>query len=327
MPSHLIDWAPEQYAAVEEEILVARHNLHESELFNDEQLVKMFDAHPSMDFGINTMTTDNAEFGWREGDRNGVSSEVLLDLLKRGHLWINLRNVLTHHADVRTAINSIYDEIEAKKPGFRAEDRSANLLISSPGAIVYYHIDIPVNMLWHVRGEKRVWVYPPFDVRFSPQDIVEKICAAQMVEDAPFDPSFDEDAQIFDAQPGQLITWPQLTPHRVENRGDDLCISLSTEHKNARARRRINVHLANQFLRNTFGFPCRSFDVDGLAAHAKQAVARIVRRYRTVTGSHKPLSNEYPPSFRVDPESPTGFTLYDDAVAPMTPEEQSLAAV
>ncbi|NOY43648.1 MAG: hypothetical protein GXP26_17665 [Planctomycetes bacterium] len=322
MTSHLVDWTPQQFAALEEEIFVAKHNLHETGLFDDENLIKLFDLHPEVDFGINTMSTSNQTFSWREGDRNGVSSEMLLELLYRGHLWVNLRNVRTHHPDVRKAIDSIYDELEANNPNFQAQNRSANLLISSPGAIVYYHIDVPVNMLWHIRGRKRAWVYPPFDTRFSPQEVVENICAAEMVEDAPFDPSFDESAQIFDAEPGQLITWPQLTPHRVENLNDGLCISLSTEHRNPRATRRINVHLANQFLRRTFGMSCRSFEVEGVSAHAKQAVARAVRGWKKIMKSEPPKNNDYEVSFKVDPQSPQGFTLIDGATEPVAPTNQ-----
>ncbi|NOY28755.1 MAG: hypothetical protein GXP28_00845 [Planctomycetes bacterium] len=285
MPSHLVDWTPQQFTALEEEIFHAKHNLHTSGLFDDENLIRLFDTHPAIDFGINTMSTSNHTFGWREGDRNGVSSETLLELLHRGHLWVNLRNVRSHHPEVRNAIDSIYDELEANSPTFQAQNRSANLLISSPGAIVYYHIDVPVNMLWHIRGRKRVWVYPPFDPHFSPQEVVEKVCAAEMTEDAPYDPSFDEAAQIFDVEPGQLLTWPQLTPHRVENLHDGLCISLSTEHRNPRATRRINVHLANQFLRRTLGMSCESIEVEGVSAHAKQAVARAVRGWKKLTQS------------------------------------------
>jgi len=322
MPSHLVDWTPQQFASLEEEIFDAQHNLHQSGLFEDANLIKLFDLHPEVDFGINTMSTSNNTFGWREGDRNGVSSEVLLELLHRGHLWVNLRNVRTHHPEVRAAIDSIFDELEAKNPKFRAQSRSANLLISSPGAMVYYHLDVPVNMLWHIRGRKRVWVYPPFDTHFSPQEVVEKICAAEMTEDAPFDPSFDESAKIFDVEPGQLLTWPQLTPHRVENLHDGLCISLSTEHRNPRATRRINVHMANQFLRRTLGLPCRSFEVEGLSAHAKQAVARTVRCWNKVTKSEPPKKNDYQVSFKVDPQSPQGFVLMDSAEEPALPESQ-----
>jgi len=320
--SHLVDWTAQQYQGVEEEILLARHNLHESGLFDDEHLIRMFDTHPEIDFGINTMSRSNDEFAWREGNRNGVSSEKLLELIHRGHLWVNLRNVLSHHAEVARAIHSIYDELESHKAKFQARNRSANLLISSPGAIVYYHLDVPVNMLWHIRGRKRVWVYPPFDTRFAAQEVVESICAAEMVEDAPFDPGFDDFARIYDVEPGQLLTWPQLTPHRVENLNSGLCVSLSTEHVNPRAGRRINVHLANQFLRRTFGLPCQSFAVNGPAAHLKQALIRTVRKYRQLSRQELPKKNNYPVSFYVDPESPTGYTLIEGAVAPKLPIEQ-----
>jgi hypothetical protein len=319
--SHLVDWTDQQYLDVEEKILLAKHDLHESGLFDDENLVQMFDTHPEIDFGINTMSTSNDEFAWREGKRAGVSSEDLLELIHRGHLWVNLRNVLTHHAEVREAIHSIYDELELNKAKFSARNRSANLLISSPGAIVYYHLDVPVNMLWHIRGRKRVWVYPPFDAKFSPQEVVECICAAETVEDAPYDTSFDESAQIFDAEPGQLITWPQLTPHRVENLDGGLCVSLSTEHVNPRATRRINVHLANQFLRRRFGWSCKSFEVEGLVPHLKQALIRGVRQCRKLTSQEVPKNNNYPVSFYVDPESPTGYTLFEDSKAPKTPDQ------
>ncbi len=322
MSSHLVQWTPQQFDALEEKIFDAKHNLHESGLFDDENLIRLFDLHPEVDFGINTMSTSNHTFGWRNGDRNGVSSETLLKLLYQGHLWVNLRNVRTHHSDIRKAVDSIYDELEANNPTFQAHHRSANLLISSPGAIVYYHVDVPVNMLWHIRGRKRVWVYPPFDTRFSPQKIIEKVCAAEMTEDVPFDPSFDESAQIFDVDPGSLLTWPQLTPHRVENLHDGLCISLSTEHRNPRATRRINVHLANQFLRRNLGMPCRSFEVEGVAAYTKQAVARAVRGWKKLMNSEPPKENELQVSFKVDPESPQGFTLFDDAAEPVAPESQ-----
>ena len=325
MTSHLIDWTPEQFRNVEEEILTAKHNLHQTGLFDDEGLIKLFDTHPEDEMVISTMGQSTLTYEWRDGDRNGVSSEDLLDLLYKGRLWINMRNVREHHSEVRKAIDSIYDEIEAKKPGFKAQNRSGNLLLSSPGAIVHYHMDVPVNMLWHIQGTKNVWVYPPFDEKYSPQKVLEKICAAEMNEDAPFDPSFDDGAQVFHVEPGQLLTWPQLTPHRVENTGDSLHISLSTEHKNARAIRRINVHQANHFLRQTFGVGCNSFAVEGPAAHGKQAFIRAVRKFQQLTNRVPEKKNDNTKSFKLDLNSPTGVTILEGVAAPLTPEEQMAA--
>jgi hypothetical protein len=246
---------------------------------------------------------------------------VLIELVRNGQLWINCRKMLDNHPQYAEVINALYDEIEHRKPGFAAEDRTANLLISSPTAWVPYHVDMPVNMLWHVRGTKRLWVYPHFDTRFAPAEVLEKVCTGQWSEDVPYDPTFDRYALVIDAQPGELVTWPQLAPHRVRNL-DGLNVSLSTEHKNARARRRINVHTANHFLRTSVGRGHGSIAVDGLAAHGKQALARAIRFAGKLFGTPK-KQFVYPKTFVVDPDAPHGFRILNqDIVAP----HQELAA-
>ena len=321
--SLLADWTAAQYRALEKEVLLAPHALHTSGLFDDENLARMLDRHPLRDLGINTMGHTARRFEWREGDRNGVPGHVLLDLVRRGRLWINLRNVMRHHPDCRDAINDMYDELEARSPGFQAYQRSANLLISSPGALVHYHLDAPVNMLWHIRGVKRVWVYP-LNSDFVSQENLEGICAGALVEDLPYDPAFDEAAQVFDVEPGQMLTWPQHTPHRVTNLAG-MNVSLSTEHKNPRALRRVNVHLANRYLRGKWGLPCRSTNVDGLAAHAKQFLIRLVRRFDKLRKAPAMMGNKYPVTFKVDPDAPLGFTLLDQQ--PQTEHTEELVGV
>jgi hypothetical protein len=204
-------------------------------------------------------------------------------------------------------VNDVYNELEAGNPKFRAEDRTANLLISSPGAIVPYHVDMPVNMLWHLRGRKRVWVYPPFDARFASLTSLENVCTGRWSEDVPYEPEWDKYALTFDAEPGQLITWPQLTPHRVTNL-EGLNVSLSTEHKNATARRRLNVHEANFLLRRRTGIAPASADVHGPVAYAKQALARVARLSSRLM-KKQPPQFVYPKSFVVDPSQPRGYRL------------------
>ena len=168
MTHSLLDsWTAEHFHTVEEGVLVARHRLAETGLFTDEALAEIIDNHPQEDLSVNTMGVNPEVFDWREGDRNGVDGATLVQLVRSGQLWINCRRVLVHQPQIAELVNSIYDEIEVNKTGFRAEARTANLLISSPDAWVPYHVDMPVNMLWHIRGRKRVWVYPHFDNRFA----------------------------------------------------------------------------------------------------------------------------------------------------------------
>ena len=46
MTSHLVEWTPEDFLGVEENILAAQHDLHQTGLFDDEGLIKIFDTHP-----------------------------------------------------------------------------------------------------------------------------------------------------------------------------------------------------------------------------------------------------------------------------------------
>ncbi len=308
--SLLDQWSREDFRTVEEGVLVARHKLADSGLFTDEALAEIIDSYPVTDLSVNTMGVEPCVFDWREGDRNGVDGETLIALVRRGRLWINCRNMLVNQPRYAQAIHSLFDDIEANKPGFRAEQRTANLLISSPGAWVPYHVDMPVNMLWHIRGKKRVWVYPYHDNRFASPLVLGKVCAGEWSEEIPYDPSFDRYALVFDAEPGQVITWPQLAPHRVENL-DGLNVSLSTEHKNARAKRRINVHTANNWLRKKGRVGDASIGVDGVAAHAKQWLARGLRYAAKFTGQSKP-GFTYPKTFVVDPSAEHGYRLLDD---------------
>ncbi|WP_153558704.1 cupin-like domain-containing protein [Roseimaritima sediminicola] len=307
--SYLVDWNPATFGALEKRILLAEHRLHELDLFSDEGLVEILDRHPDAALGLSTMDRDSMTFEWRDGDRGGVSGETLLETVRRGQLWINCRQVMQHQPKLARLVDELYDELEAENPQFRAEDRTANLLISSPSAVVHYHVDMPVNMLWHLRGRKRVWVYPPFDTRVASLPVLEHVCCNKWSEEIPYDASYDTFAEVFDAEPGQLITWPQLTPHRVTNL-DGLNVSLSTEHKNPAARRRLNVHQANYFLRNRLGLKPSSAEIDGWQAHAKQMLARGLR-YAGKLLPNKPQPFAYPKSFVVDPNEPTGVRLLE----------------
>jgi hypothetical protein len=311
----LANWTQDTFDSIEEGLVIARHNLAATGLFTDEALIRVLDTHRPEDLSVNTMGVDPKHFDWREGDRNGVPGEVLLNLVREGQLWINCRKMIANHPAFAKVIYALYDEIKQRKPGFKPEEHTANLLISSPTVWVPYHVDMPVNMLWHVRGVKRLWVYPQFDPRFAPPEVLEKVCTGQWSEDVPYDPSFDRYAVVVEAQPGELITWPQLTPHRVRN-VEGLNVSLSTEHKNARAKRRINVHTANHFLRTRVGFGHGSFSVDGPSAHAKQALARGLRLAGKFVGNEK-KQFVYSKTFVVDPTAPHGFRIVqENIVAP-----------
>lgn len=281
----LDDWSEEQAACMERATLYARHRLHELDFFTDESLVRTLDSHPREDLNVYTMGRDLCAQEWRRGDTVGLKGEQLLEATRRGHIWFNLLRMTKHHRSYAELVGRLYGELEARCPGFHSFQHSANLLISAPSALVFYHADAPLNMLWHLRGRKRCWVYPRDDGRCVTQENLEQVFVpGEVGEELPYDHSFDAEAEVFDLDGGDLITWPQNTPHRIEN-VEGLNVSLSTEHYTAAARQRQAVYLANHTFRRWLPFPFRSTELHGLGPGLKANAFRVIRRLGLVTST------------------------------------------
>jgi hypothetical protein len=315
-PTLLKKWTDEQIEQMRGAIFVAEHRLAELPLFKDDELIRILDQHPRKDLGVNTMGSDPARRSdWQEGDAGDLDGKSLLEITKRGRLWLNVRRVMDHHPEFHNIVNTLYDELETLC-GEGMFNRSANLLISSPTAMVYYHLDCPANMLWHIRGEKRVWAYPLESGIVSPETI-EAVLTGEASEELAFRPEYDAKAKVVDLKPGQMITWPQHTPHRVVNTSG-LNVSLSTEHMTQRALRKNNVYLANRHFRRMLGRGFTSTRIEGPAAALKEAAIRIVRRL-PVVGPKPPQGFKYPVTFQVNPRVPTGVRPLDVSRPAVTP--------
>jgi len=273
-----VAWPRQNAESLGDAVLRSEHDLTTLGLFDDTNLLKIFDSHPRDQLLIYTMGNDHTQLDdFRFGSRGDLSSDELLEQVKQGRLWLNILDLQFHHAEFHDLINGLYDELESKTPGFKAHQRSANLLVSSPTSQVYYHADAPLNMLWHLRGKKRVWVYPPNDFRFASAESLEKIFSGETEDDLPYDPGFDDVADIFDLSPGDMLTWPQNTPHRIENQ-EGLNVSMTTEHYTYAAYRRRTVFMANYYFRRWFHLPMRSTRTEGAVANLKRLSYRLCRQ-------------------------------------------------
>jgi hypothetical protein len=246
-------------------------------LFDDAKLVELFDRHHPEELLVYRMGSDHRQLDdFQLGERGALTATQLLDAVYEGRLWLNILNMPRNHAAFAQLVNGLYDELEEKVPGFETVYRSANLLISSPSAKVYYHADAPLNMLWHVRGRKRVWVYPG-DERFAPQEWVEMLFSREAEDDLPYRAEFDEHATPYDLDPGDMLTWPQNTPHRVDNL-EGLNVSLTTEHYTPDALKKRLTYLANRYFREWLRLPMRNVRVHGVRPALKRAAFRVARR-------------------------------------------------
>lgn len=288
------DWTPERAEAFGREDLSFRHTLHERPMFGDDALAEVLDRYPRDQLGVYTMGDDPEDHGtWRRGTAEGVSGRELLGMVRGGRVWLNLRAANTHLPEYQALSDEIFADKERHVRGLKTFKRDVGLLISSGSVQVFYHFDVPLVSLWQVRGGKRVWVYPP-KPPFVTDAQLEAVVLREQAEQIPYNRAWDAHAQVFDLDPGAMVTWRQNAPHRVENQGE-LSVSLSIEFMTPAAAVRANEIYANGVLRRRLGWTARVSDRPTLAAFGKLALARAVKALNL----HKPISSAPPATFRL----------------------------
>jgi hypothetical protein len=284
-------------------IVTGRHGLNDRELFSDSALVALLDEFPREHLYAHDMGDDPNRIDVnRMARHDGVGGAELLQAVRNGRLWLNLTRIDRAHGPCKHLIDVLYDGLCVQMRGFEPMKCQGNLLISSPHALVHYHADASASVLWHVRGRKRVWVYPPLDARYLRHELLEDIFAGARHEFVPYVPALDSGAEVFDLEPGDWITWPQNAPHRITNL-DSLNVSLVTEHVTPTSRRRSQVYLANRFLRTRLGVSNPSAREDGAGALAKTLLQRVARRF----GLDRVQLRQYVAVARVSSAAPGGM--------------------
>lgn len=275
-PSVITDWNADKAKAFTRETLQFRHKLQHRLMFTDPALEEVLDRYPRDKLGVFTMGSDPTDWrSWRRGKAGDLSGAELLEAARKGRIWLNLRAVNEHDRDYADLCDEIFADKARFAPHVKTFKRDLGLLISSPNAQVFYHLDVALVSLWQLRGAKTVWIYPPRDP-FVGQEDLERIVLKETAEQFAFDPAWDEGAERIDFEPGMMVTWPQNAPHRIVN-SDSLNVSLSVEFMTPQAVARANVIYANGKLRRMFG--ARPGVQQGLhpAALGKLALARLMK--------------------------------------------------
>ena len=300
MIDRLAGWTPEALAGFGQAPVMLPHGYHDHELFSDAALARLLGKLGRDDYYVNTMdVTTHDPRTRREGVISGLSGEEVLEVVRRGRIWILLLRPHVLDRAYETLLEEIYAGIERRMPWFRTTHRKMSILISSPQIQVYYHCDVPGQTLWQVRGVKRVMVYPNRPP-FLPQAALERIVTGRAHEiSLDHDPSFDAAATVFDLAPGQMLHWPLNSPHRIINH-DCVNVSFATEHFTRADRRMYHVNFANGVLRQDLGFADLSQGTDAPAYLFKAALATGYK----VTGLHKRSARVRHATFVVDPQAP-----------------------
>lgn len=296
-PRVITDWDSPKVQAFGREAQSFRHELHERPMFSRDALVEVLDRYPRERLGVFTMGEDPVDWRtWRRGVANGLTGDQLMRAAEEGRIWLNLRAV-NHVLDSYQALaREIFSDFEANVPGLKTFRHDVGLLISSPRAHVFYHFDAVPVTLWQIRGEKRMWVYPPAAPYVSDEQI-EGLVLGERAEQVPYDPDWDAGARICDLTPGVMVSWPQNAPHRLVN-GDMLNVSLSIEHMTPSALMRASVLYANGLMRRSLGARPKLEEGYGPTNLAKFGLARLVKAVR------RPQPKRMPVTFSLDPSRP-----------------------
>jgi len=290
---------PDGVAQFGKEMCHFQHDFLTSGLFTDERLAELIERYPREYYMITTMTEQGQKPEWRNGDLNGVSGKYALEAIRNGRLWLCLRRFDLIAPEYDDLIADAFAQIEAMNPALKTSGHKSSLLISSPGARVLYHADIPMVALWHLRGRKRVWLYDRDNKTQLPDEVLEGIVLRETEEEIPYDPSWDRTARSIVLEPGYALSWPHNAPHRVDNL-EGLNVSITTDFFTPETKRRYGVYYANGLMRRRLGVKPRSTAHNGIAAYAKCAAALVAKK----AGVKASVERRMIQTFKLSPDQP-----------------------
>jgi hypothetical protein len=251
------------------------HQVHRLPVFSMDELARLIETYPRERYNLIRTGAKGSSKVWREGDIGGLSGRQVIDAISHGGLWLNMRDVDVVDGRFRELIEQMFEQVGEKVPGFAVSNHQAGILVSSPDAQVYYHADLPGQWLIQISGRKRVYVYPNTPPFLKPQDL-EDIALFNREVDLPYAPWYDAHAQVFDLEPGQMLSWPLNAPHRVENLGT-VNVSMTVSYGTDDIGRAGIINLANGLLRHRFGYTPKSRSIRGPSFVAKRVLQKLVR--------------------------------------------------
>lgn len=309
--SNLFSWEQQAYDNFGKKIQRLKHNL---DLFDDESLIALLDNYPREWLQCFTMGFNPEDYtDWKGVHIAESSGAEIMEAVHKGRFWINIINI--DKADKRCAdiLEKIYSNI-SQHSSHLADIKSgySTLIISSPGIQVYYHLDAEANMLWHLKGQKQVWVYPKSE-ELSPQNELEKVIAQEKDEDLPFKKSFDDAAETFVLEGGDVLTWPIHSPHRVENL--TVNVSLTSSYYSKENRILNAVHCANYFILKKLGFKERSTKHNSVMAYIKAYSYLILNKLKFF--KRKNRTAYYKTDLKLDHNKENGMSVLTETTFPV----------
>ncbi|MEP2943733.1 MAG: hypothetical protein ABJL18_07370 [Hyphomicrobiales bacterium] len=285
--------------------ILLNHRLADSGLFTEEAIGKLIERCNKEDYIVATMGYNKEVKEWRNGEIGDLSGLEVIEAIRKGRMWMNIHRIMDRDPQYQVVLDKIFGELIDYMPAFKTFKRNMTLLISSPKIQVYYHADIQGQSLWQISGKKRVYVYPATDA-FISDDSIEKVLLRETEEEVPYETWFDDYAEVYDLEPGQMVHWPLYAPHRVENQ-DCLNISVTTEHWTREIWNSYVVNYGNGVIRRTLGLQNFSQRPEGFHVYPKAAACLLWKKIKIA----KAREFKHTIDFRVDPRADQGLVDID----------------
>ena len=298
------NWTDENRANYGKKVMAVQHSLEATGLFSDDALATMLDRHPRHLVDVLALPADGRFQEYQDQhltvDFGDASGKTLVDAAQSGDIWINVREAMNTHPEYIEVLDQLHDELEDKagKNKGRRNCRGG-ILLSSPTARTPYHSDPTITHLWHIRGHKRVWVYP-LTQKFLSDEAFEAIVIGEMNEDVPYSPSLDESAGVYDLYGGEMVSWPHRSPHRVENQ--TYCVSMVMEFSTPQSAFINGGMMTNGLLRRKFGMNPSWENAGQFERVLKSAAGRVLGKL----GLHRSYKRKDMVLFKLDENAP-GF--------------------
>lgn len=287
MPNLIQGWTEEETSKFQKEILKFKHNLSKTGLFTDEALIDLLEKHPSHKLDVCTMgASDHPEYPnrFRTGDFRGLPKKDLIEAAKAGCVWINVREAMNIHPEYKDVLDRMYRQL-AEATGKPVYNARGGILISSPVARVPYHFDKTETILWHVRGKKRLYIYPMTQEFFSDESH-ENALTSFTEDDLPYKQYFEDHATVLDLTEDQGAAWPLNSPHRVDNQS--FCVSVTTEYSTRESGMKNAAMITNATLRHRLGLNPK-YEKDGLVKRqVKSVFGRVIKKSGLLPNNTEP---------------------------------------
>lgn len=274
-------WGEDHRRAFRRGVVSARHGLadeaNRAALFSDAALAALIDAHPPHLIDVLTMgETFEDRASQRAGATGGLSGAQLIEAVRTGRIWINLKRAMNEHRAYRAVLTDMFHALARLNPGFAPGGVTGGILISSPNAFAFYHADTTETALWHVRGDKRLYVYPPRAPYLS-ETAYESVVLDGAGEVLPYEPAWDADAVTVEMSPGALVSWAHGSPHRIVN-GPNLNVTVTTDFLTWEGRARRDAFFVNAVARRYFGAKPSYVAPQGVRAATAMLQAAALKR-------------------------------------------------